>query len=708
MSKYDLLKKFIKHEPLSKDEYKGLLDNNILQNDKNTQYAVVKPKNLEVGIFYSKRNGNGYIIDINDNEYFVFKKNKLNAIKGDIVLFSVTEVHKKPEAIIEQIYLENNSKIIGTFEYTAGAKFGFVRCDDSEIEDIFILNEHKNNAQDRDKVIVDIIERREKGLKGKIMKVIGNVKDKGVDILSIIEKYDIEYNFNKKVLNELSLIKETIGSEEIEGRMDFRDWQVITIDGDDSKDFDDAVSIKKLDNGNFYLGVHIADVSHYVQYNTALDSEAFRRGNSIYLVDRVIPMLPEKLSNGICSLNPQVDRLVLSCLMEIDKEGQVLDYKIVEGIICSTERMTYNNVNKILTDKDEELIKKYSHIYDMLLNMEELANILIRNRKNRGCIDFDSNECKIILDENGFPCDIKQYDRNIATELIEEFMVLCNNVVATHVIKMQNIPFIYRCHDIPCAEKQEKLRRLLSIFNYSVYDFTPKSLHEILIQCEGKPEEMYINKMMLRCMEKAKYTDNNIGHYGLCLDNYSHFTSPIRRYADLQIHRIIKYLLHNQDKKAEKLSEKMPEICTHINKTEMLAVELERKVDKFKKAEYMSKRLKEEYIGRISGLTEKGIYVELDNTIEGFIYIDSITDDSFVFNEDYLQFEGVDTGHIFKMGDKVLIYVDKVNIPKGQIDFLLLDKNPQDDIVFGPSISDENKAFKVVATGQSDESLYIV
>lgn len=679
MKQYVLLKKFIKGEQLTKDELDYLIQKNILEKS-NDEYSIKQIDDCKIGLFYSKRNGNGYIIDNNGDEYFVSKRNKLNSIKGDIVLFEITNNSLKQEAIINKIYLGNDSKIIGTFEHNGG-KFGFVRCDDDGIPDIFILNEFKNCASHGDKVIVDIIERREKGLKGKVMKVIGNISDKGVDILSIISNYDVPYHFNKKVLKEIEKIKDFVSEEDIQDRMDFRTWQVITIDGDDSKDFDDAISIKKLSNGNFYLGVHIADVSHYVGYNTALDSEAFNRGNSIYLVDRVIPMLPEKLSNGICSLNPHVDRLVLSCLMEIDIYGQVVDYKIVEGIINSTERMTYNNVNKILTNKDEELIKKYEHIQDMLLTMQELALILINNRNNRGSIDFNSKECKIILNEKGFPIDIKEYERNIATNMIEEFMILCNSVVAGHVINLGDIPFIYRCHNTPSYEKQERLNRLLSVFNYNVDNFNPKTLQSILEECKDKPEEEYINKMMLRCMEKAKYTSDNIGHYGLSLMNYSHFTSPIRRYADLQIHRITKLLIHNKKKKIEKIAEKINEVCNHINKTEMLSVELERRVDKFKKAEYMSKKIGEKFTGKISGLSEKGIYVELENTIEGFIYIDSISDDTYIFDEDLLKFTGKNSNKIFKMGDTVNISVKKVLIQKGLIDFELEEEKVEEPII---------------------------
>lgn len=502
-----------------------------------------------------------------------------------------------------------------------------------------------------------------------------NIKDLG--ILSILNKFNVEIEIPNKVIEELKEIPTEVSKNDFKSRTDLREETIITIDGDDTKDIDDAIYLKTLSNGNFELGVHIADVTHYVKEKTALDKMALNQATSIYPVNNVVPMLPKELSNGICSLNPNVDRLALSCIMEVDFIGEVINYSIKETIINSKYKMSYPIVSEILENKNPYLIEKYKEVYPMLLDLEKLTKILIKKRNKRGSLDFNCPETKFICDENEKIIKVKPYDRNIATRLIEECMILCNESIARYCFE-KNMPFIYRIHDCPDEEKLELFRDYIKFLGFKLNDrIRPKELQRLLKKIEGNPEEKAINNLLLRSLPKAVYSFEHNEHFGLASECYCHFTSPIRRYPDLQIHRIIKCSINNKldYKELKKFKRKVQEIDTHCSNQEQLSQKIERESVKLKSAEFMQDKIGENYIGIVSGVNEFGFYIQLPNTIEGFVNIFSLKDDKYIFDECKLMFVGEKTRKTFKLGQKINIKVKSVNIANYQIDFSLYSEN---------------------------------
>ena len=666
-----------------KKALKSMEKEGLIVKTKKDRYALPERLGLITGTLQAHQKGYGFLIPDKEGEKDVFiPSNSINgALNGDKVLVQITREDKngkKREGEVEKIITRANKRLVGTYEDSRN--FGFVVAEDTRIsQDIFISKKDKNGAHDGDIVVVEITKWPEKrrSPEGIVVEVLGKKGDKGLDILTIIKKYGLPEEFPAKVLNFADNIPDTIDEKEIKRRTDLRDLRMVTIDGEDAKDLDDAVSIERLDNGNYKLGVHIADVSHYVREKNPLDKEALKRGTSVYLIDRVIPMLPKKLSNGICSLNPRQDRLALSCIMTINHKGKVLDYEIMESVIKTNERMTYTDVTKILKDHDEELMKRYDYLIDDFKAMEELCLILRNKRLRRGAIDFEFEEAKITLDEKGKPIDIRPYEREIANRMIEEFMLVCNETIAEHMY-WTKLPFVYRIHENPDEERLEKFKEF--IFNLGYYvkwngEVRPMDLQKILDEFKGKKEEVVVSTLLLRSMMQARYSPENVGHFGLAAEYYCHFTSPIRRYPDLQIHRIIKEHLNGKidDKRAIKLTNLVDYASKQSSETERIAQDAEREVDDLKKAEYMLDRIGEEFTGIVSSVTSFGMFVELPNTIEGLVHITALDDDYYVYDESHLCLIGEKTKKIYKLGDTVRVSCCKVDIPNREIFFELLD-----------------------------------
>ncbi|MCM1251636.1 MAG: ribonuclease R [Clostridium sp.] len=586
---------------------------------------------------------------------------------------------KRQEAVVRKILEHGMVQIVGTYEQSAS--FGFVIPDNAKLaSDIFVPKERSKGAVSGHKVVVELTSYGDEKHKpeGKVVEILGHINDPGVDIMSIIRGFDLPVAFGEKVMNQAQRIPDEIQEADMAGRLDLRDVEMVTIDGEDAKDLDDAVSLSK-EGELYHLGVHIADVSNYVQENSALDWEAYERGTSVYLVDRVIPMLPHKLSNGICSLNQGVDRLALSCLMTIDKKGNVTDYQIAETVIRVDRRMTYTSVKKILEDHDEAECKEYETFVPMFELMEKLAAVLRQKRHKRGSIDFDFPESKILLDGEGHPIEIKPYERNVATKIIEDFMLIANETVAQHFFWME-IPFVYRTHDNPDPEKIAKLSTFLHNFGYYMKtakeEVHPKEIQKLLDKMEGTPEETLISRLTLRSMKQAKYTVECSGHFGLACRYYCHFTSPIRRYPDLQIHRIIKEQLRGrlQEKRIEHYQSRLPVVAKHSSERERRAEEAERETDKLKKAEYMEAHIGETFDGVISGITSWGVYVELPNTIEGMIHVAKLPGDYYVYDENAYEMIGEKTGKKYRLGEQISIRVDGVERMTRTINFSVWEK----------------------------------
>ena len=552
-------------------------------------------------------------------------------------------------------------------------------------QDIFIPVEKSKGAVDGHKVVVELTLYGEQGRKpeGKVIEIIGHVNDPGTDIMSIVKGYDLPVEFSEKILNQAERVAKDVSEADMAGRKDIRDWQMVTIDGEDAKDLDDAVSIER-DGDNYILGVHIADVSNYVQENSAIDREALERGTSVYLVDRVIPMLPHKLSNGICSLNAGEDRLALSCIMTVNPKGLVIDHEIAETVIHVDERMTYTSVKKILVDRDAKECERYRTLIPMFELMKELSGILRERRKQRGSIDFDFPETKMVLDENGRPVEIKPYDRNVATKIIEDFMLLANETVAEDYY-WQELPFVYRTHEAPDEEKIRALAIFINNFGYSMHvgvnEIRPKEIQKLLAKVEDTPEEALISRLALRSMKQAKYTPENTGHFGLAANYYTHFTSPIRRYPDLQIHRIIKDNLRGRmnEKKMEHYHQILPDVTKHSSEMERRADEAERETVKLKKVEYMQQHIGEIFEGVISSITKWGMYVELPNTVEGLVHVANMTDDHYEYFEDRHEMAGVHTHKAYKLGQQVTVRVIDTDRLLRTIDFELADEGDMED-----------------------------
>jgi ribonuclease R len=550
-----------------------------------------------------------------------------------------------------------------------------------------------------------------KSAEGEVVAILGHKNDPGVDILSVIHKHGLPTEFPAEVLQQAIEAPDQINESEIANRRDLRNEVIVTIDGADAKDLDDAVQVTRLENGNYKLGVHIADVTYYVTEDSPIDREAEDRATSVYLVDRVIPMIPHRLSNGICSLNPKVDRLTLSCNMEIAPDGQVVNHEIYQSVIKTTERMTYFDVNRILVDKDEETRSRYESLVPMFEMMEELAAILRKKRMERGAIDFDFKESKVLVDEEGHPTDVVLRERSVAEKLIEEFMLAANETVAEH-FHWLDVPFIYRIHEDPKEDKLRKFFDFITNFGYlvrgSANGVHPRALQEIIEEVQGKPEEMVVSTVMLRSMQQAKYYPESLGHFGLSTEFYTHFTSPIRRYPDLIVHRLIRtYLIEGKLDQAtkEKWNALLPDVAEHSSNMERRAVEAERETDELKKAEYMEDKVGTEYDGIISSVTNFGMFVELPNTIEGLVHVSYMTDDYYRYEERQLAMIGERTGNVFRIGDEITVRVINVNKDERSIDFEIVGMKgtPRRERPTAPKIFKTGSNLKKPRSGKEEE-----
>lgn len=664
--------------PEFKRALEELLSENRLQITKRGRYIKPEQKVL-TGTFISNAKGFGFVEVEGSTEDYYIPENKVNgAFHQDTVSIRLLpgQRGKRQEAEVVSIVCRSIETVVGT--YQKSKNFGFVIPDNTKIaQDIFIAKEHTNGAVDGHKVVVRLTSYGgpDKNPEGIITEILGHINDPGVDILSIVKGFDLPMEFTEKQLKQAERASKDVSEADREGRLDLRDVMMVTIDGEDAKDLDDAVSLTVDENG-YHLGVHIADVSNYVQENSALDKEALKRGTSVYLVDRVIPMLPHTLSNGICSLNEKEDRLAQSCLMDINEKGEVVDYRIAETVINVNRRMSYSVVARILETHDEAYCAEYKELVGMFEQMAELAGILRERRKKRGSIDFDFQESKIILDANGKPTDIKPYERNVATRLIEDFMLIANETVAAHFYWLE-APFVYRTHEAPDPEKIKKLALFISNFGYrlktSAEEVHPKELQKLLASIEGTDEEGLISRLTLRSMKQARYSPDCTGHFGLACQYYCHFTSPIRRYPDLQIHRIIKDYLRGRltEDKMEHYRSILDNVCKKSSELERRADEAERETEKCKKAQYMADRIGEHFTGVISGVTAWGIYVELPNTVEGLIHISKIPGDYYIFDENQYEIYGEKTNRTFKLGQMVQVTVHDVDYVSNTIDFML-------------------------------------
>ncbi|MFD2370916.1 ribonuclease R [Brevibacillus sp. GCM10020057] len=645
------------------------------------RYGVPEKMNLVRGRLHSHPKGFGFVIpETPDMEDVYVHANDMNgALHGDTVLVRAEKEAggNRLEGRIIRVVERGIQQVVGTFKDET--HYAFVIPDEKRIgKDIFIPKNAYNGAGDGHKVVVKIVRFPEGRVnpEGEVIEILGHKNDPGVDILSIIRKFNLPEAFPEDVLAEAEAAPDSISEEEIKGRRDLRDRLMVTIDGADAKDLDDAVSLETLPNGNVRLGVHIADVSYYVKEKSALDNEAYRRGTSVYLVDRVIPMIPHRLSNGICSLNPKVDRLTVTCDMEMDKDAKVVNYDIYLSVIRTNERMTYADVRSILEDQDEALIEKYSELVPMFREMEKLARKLREQRMKRGAIDFDFREAKIYVNEEGTPTDIGFRTRSIAEQIIEEFMLAANETVAEHFHWMKQ-PFMYRVHEEPNAEKLQSFMEFITNFGYAIRgkgnSVHPRALQQLLEEVKGKPEEIIISTVMLRSMKQARYDAESLGHYGLSTEFYTHFTSPIRRYPDLIVHRRIREWIESGEQLSEKRlaywTENMPIIAEHASQRERVAVDAERETDDLKKAEFMKERVGEEFEGVISSVTSFGIFVELPNTIEGLVHVSYLTDDYYHYHEKMYALIGERTGKQYRIGDVVQVRVANVNVEERTIDF---------------------------------------
>lgn len=635
-----------------------------------------------VGTFISHPKGFGFVeIEGRDEDLYIPENFVNGAFYKDTVRVSLLSGYsagqngRRQEAQVIEILARGMKQIVGIYD-KSNKNYGFVMPDNTKVgEDIFVPVERSKGAVSGHKVVCEITDYGKNNRKpeGKITEILGHVNDPGVDIMSIVKGYELPTEFSEKIMHQVERVANEVSEADMAGRRDLRAVQMVTIDGEDAKDLDDAVSLTR-DGALYQLGVHIADVTNYVQENSALDWEARERGTSVYLVDRVIPMLPHKLSNGICSLNAGENRLALSCLMTIDQKGEVVSHEIVESVIRVDRRMSYTSVKKILDDKDEETCREYEELVPMFELMRELAGILREKRKKRGSIDFDFPESKIILDGQGHPVEIKPYERNVATKIIEDFMLIANETVAEHFHWME-LPFVYRTHDNPDPEKISKLGTFIRNFGYSIKsrqeEIHPKELQKLLAKIEDTPEEALISRLTLRSMKQAKYTIDCTGHFGLACQYYCHFTSPIRRYPDLQIHRIIKEQIRGRlnEKRIEHYSEILPEVAKHSSEMERRADEAERETDKLKKVEFMEQHIGEIYEGVISSITTWGVYVELPNTIEGMIHVSMLPGDYFYYDNETYEMVGQATDIRYKLGQKILVRVNATDRILRTIDF---------------------------------------
>ncbi|MDO4963737.1 MAG: ribonuclease R [bacterium] len=664
------------------DELKELLkvletleNENKIYKTKKDKYMLFDKSNLKIGKLLGTKKGYAFVDIEGDEDVFVSQNNLNGAIDSDTVVVEVTSkkglklegrivkvVERKIQQLVGKVYFKNNKCLID--------------LDDKKVSIDIVIDEDKTlNAVSGHKVVVRLLGKLDsETYRGAIIKILGHVDDPGVDILSIAAKYEIEDEFPEEVEEQLKNIPDHVLESEYENRTDLRDQVIFTIDGDDTKDIDDAISIEKLSNGNYKLGVHIADVSYYVTENSPLDSEAYKRGTSVYLANTVIPMLPHQLSNGICSLNPNVDRLAISCVMEIDLSGEIVEYDIFESVIKSNIQMTYKNVNSIL---EENIVPEGYEIYvDSLKQMQELAEILRKNKIRKGYIDFNIDEAKIITDDKGEAIDVKLRERGTGEKLIEDFMIAANETVANHITYME-YPFIYRVHGEPNEEKINNFLNFVSILGYNVKKMskiTPKSMQELLNELSDKKEYPILSSLLLRSMQKAVYDRNNIGHFGLASKCYTHFTSPIRRYPDTTVHRLLRTYLFNKNLSKDTIDywdKKLVVVSAHTSERERASIECEREVDDMKMAEYMEKHIGEEFSGIVSGVVSFGLFIELPNKIEGLIRIDDLTDDYYTYDETTFSLIGRKNKRGYRLGDDVKVVVKAANKLNHTIDFIL-------------------------------------
>ncbi len=669
-----------------KDFFKVINDmekEGLILRTKNDRYTLLNSEYLTVGVVEGNEKGFGFVVSKErpGEDVFIPPENMNGAMHKDKVIVNLLSGKipgRKQNGEIIRVLERANKSVIGTFESNGG--YGFVIPDNKKISyDFFVSKTNSMNAKNGQKVVVEITKWPEirRNPEGKITEVIGYPWEKGTDILSIVRQFELPSEFSVKVRQEAEAVSKDISKDEIGKRRDLRDLNTVTIDGADARDFDDAVSIQRLENGDYRLGVHIADVAHYVKEGSALDREALNRGNSVYLLDRVIPMLPQELSNGICSLNPHEDRLTLSVIMDIDDKGKVVSHEIIESVIKSKARLVYDDVSDFLEGKGEANDTIVTLENDLVL-MKELMNILWDRREKRGSIDFDFPESYIELDKSGRPIDVRRADRRIANRLIEEFMLVCNETVSETYFWAQ-IPFLYRIHEDPSPEKVIEFQKFIHNFGYSIKgkELFPKDFQGLIEEIKGKREEPVISTLLLRTMKKAIYSAEPGKHFGLAAQYYSHFTSPIRRYPDLEIHRIIKYTLKGVIKpsKLEQLEGWLPEVAEHTSMTERRAEDAEREVEDLKKAQYMAERIGQHYSGIISSLTSFGMFVQLENTIEGLIHFNNMEDDYYFFDEISYKVIGERTKRVYKLGDEIEIIVIGADIGKKTIDFSIKGSN---------------------------------
>ncbi|RAV07918.1 ribonuclease R, partial [Paenibacillus contaminans] len=653
------------------------------------RYGIPERMNLLRGRLQAHAKGFGFLIpeDKSHPDVYIHANDMGGAMNGDTVLARLSKGGQggKLEGEVVRVVTRANTQVVGTYEdYET---YGFVIPDDKRLSrDLFVPKQSSMGAVSGQKVVATIVSYPEgrAAAEGEVIEILGHKDDPGVDIIAIIRKFMLPEAFQDEVMHESDTVPDSISEDELKGRRDLRGKRIVTIDGEDAKDLDDAVNVEQLPNGNYLLGVHIADVSYYVRENSALDREAYNRGCSVYLVDRVIPMLPHRLSNGICSLNPQVDRLTMSCEMEIDADANVVRHDIFTSVINTTERMTYTNVRKILTgEAEEELLERYAGLVDDFRLMEKLAMKLRSKRMRRGAIDFDFQESKILVDANGKPTDIVKRERSIAEMIIEEFMLKANETVAEHFYWLK-VPFLYRIHEDPDGEKLMNFMTFIANFGYVVRGkgntVHPRALQSLLEEIKGTKEETVISTVLLRSMKQARYEAESLGHFGLAAEYYSHFTSPIRRYPDLIIHRVIREVLEAgalSEARHENLTARMADIARQSSERERVAVEAERETDALKKAEFMLDKIGFEFEGIISSVTNFGVFVELENTVEGLIRLSDMVDDYYHYHEMQHALIGERTSKVYRIGDEVKVRVTRVNMEDHTIDFEMVDTKPR-------------------------------
>ena len=656
-----------------------LEDEGVIIRNKDNKYYLVNQLDFYTGILDMNKKGFGFVKIDEEREFYIHDTNLKDAYHKDKVLIGkIPSRGNREEGRVVRVLERGVLQYVG--EVKKGKREYIIDVDDVKFnEPIYVDHAHMHGAVVGHKVLVEI-KTFKPYIKGDVLKIIGHKNDPGVDILSIVHNHGVNIEFNEDVYKQIESISDEIDPSDIVNRVDLRNEMIVTIDGDDAKDLDDAISLCKLDNGNYKLGVHIADVSYYVTEGSALDKEAIERGTSIYLVDRVIPMLPHKLSNGICSLNPHVDRYAISCFMEIDKEGNVVSHDIVPSVINSSYRMTYNNVNKIL-DGDLPMQQKYKDVVPLFFMMYELSLIIRKKREKRGAIDFDVNEAKVIVDKTGKPIDVVLRDRGNSDKIIEDFMLTANETVAQH-FKWMDLPFIYRVHEHPKLKKLQQFASLVKPLGYSIRgsleNIYPNELSAIVEASKGSEEHTIISTLLLRCMQKARYDEECLGHFGLADEYYTHFTSPIRRYPDLLVHRLIRhYLFDKEFNDLDHYNKLIPYLAEQSSNREREAVEIEREVQDMKMAEYMSYHIGEEYEGIICSVTQFGFFVELPNMIDGLVHMSELIDDYYIYDEKNMMLIGESKGKTYKLSDKVKVRVTRCSKKEGTIDFEVVGNKPR-------------------------------